>query len=449
MTTKAPVGAPISSQLGCIIPLALAFVFVAGVEVSASCVAGQFCSGSASPVSIFTGGSYVIGCNYGYAGNGIIPLPGSGSCKYKDFVGTTAMFDCVAGTTPGTYSNSCALDSGSLYPPKENVINSITVTCAPGTFCGGSASPTSRDIGQSYTISCNYGYVGNGIEALPGSGSCAFSSFSGDAATFKCIAGNIPGTYGNSCGLNSGSPYAPRTDAINTLTIQSGSSTFPVTIPNGATAFLSLEQKTGWTADASSSISPNPPALYAINPTGGGGATMTLETRGTSGKYTGWMAKKVITIPSGDLHMLARASYNFSSVSGIQAWEVGRRATNAAKITDNGQTQLVPISGGQLEFDIVPSASGGWKDTGCRFPTFVAGKTYNEELYYTDDTNGALSLEYVSLNGTLCAIPSNLQHIAGASAGWAPNSAVMAFQPDANPTAVAYNAIITMNVWTW
>jgi hypothetical protein len=147
--------------------------------------------------------------------------------------------------------------------------------------------------------------------------------------------------------------------------------------------------------------------------------------------------------------MLIRASFTFSSVSGIQAWEVGRRSTNASGITDNGQTQLVPKRGSKLEFDIVPSSSHGWQDTECRFPRFVAGTTYNEELYYVNDSSGALSLEYVSLNGTLCTIPPSLQNIAGAALGWSPSEAVVAFQPDANKSAVAYNAVVTISAWTW
>ncbi len=222
---------------------------------------------------------------------------------------------------------------------------------------------------------------------------------------------------------------------------------WPVSIPAGAASYLNLQQESGWSLDASSSISPNPPAVYTINQSGSP-IVMTLNTVGRSGLYTGWMAKKNIST-SGQLHMLVSATYTFNSVSGIQAWEVGRRATNANGVTDNGQTQLVPISGGLLEFDIVPSASGGWKDTGCRFPMFVKGITYDEELYYINDASGALSLMYVSLNGTVCTIPSGLQSIAGLAQGWAPNTAVMAFQPDANPSATAYQAVVKMSPWMW
>ena len=223
--------------------------------------------------------------------------------------------------------------------------------------------------------------------------------------------------------------------------------TWPVTIPAGAVSYPSLEQQAGWRADASRDISPNPPTVYRIHQSGWP-VVMTLETTGTFGLYTGWMAKKTIRT-AGQSHMLIRASFTFSSVRGIQAWEVGRRSTNSSGLTDNGQTQLVPIRGGKLEFDIVPSSSGGWKDTGCRFPKFVAGTTYNEELYYINDTSGALSLQYVSLNGALCTIPRRLQNIAEASRGWTPNQAVVAFQPDANRSAVAYNAVVTMSAWMW
>jgi hypothetical protein len=226
------------------------------------------------------------------------------------------------------------------------------------------------------------------------------------------------------------------------------SATFPMAIPSGATSYSNLEQVTGWTSEADSSISPNQPSTYNITQSSAP-VEMTLVTQGASGLYSGWIAKKSITTPSTASHMLVRVSYTFNSVSGIQAWEVGRRYTNANGVTDNGQTQLSLKSNGQLEFDIVPSSSGGWKDTGCRFPTFVAGTTYNEELYYVDDSTGSLSLMYVSLNGTVCDIPSSLQSITGSSQGWAKNSAVLAFQPDANPTGVEYKAVVTMNAWMW
>jgi hypothetical protein len=176
--------------------------------------------------------------------------------------------------------------------------------------------------------------------------------------------------------------------------------------------------------------------------------TMTLSTTGVKGKYCDWMCKKTVPVMPGALNCLIRAGYTFDSVVGINAWEIGRRRTNGNKITDNGQTQLVPRNG-QLEFDIVPSAKGGWQDTGIRFPMFDPGVAYDQELYYVNDAGGALSLIYVSLNGNLQPIPAGLQHIAGANLGWAAAEAVFAFQPDANPTGTPFNARVKISAWFW
>lgn len=252
-------------------------------------------------------------------------------------------------------------------------------------------------------------------------------------------------------------------------TASGSGSGWPVTVPGGATVNASLEQQSGWSGDSTASVSgAYAPAICSITPVGngnpcpgagttiggtysggGGGSTMTLGSQGVSGEYSGWMAKKTVSTVSGQLHYLIRATYNFSAVSSIQAWEIGRRATNNAGVTDNGQTQLVPISGSLLEFDIVPSSSGGWADTGCRFSTFTASTAYTEEIYYTADSSGDLSVQYVSLNGTLCTIPGTMQNVGGASLGWTPNEMVAAFQPDIKPGTGSYNALVTMYTATW
>jgi hypothetical protein len=84
---------------------------------------------------------------------------------------------------------------------------------------------------------------------------------------------------------------------------------------------------------------------------------------------------------------------------------------------------------------------------------FVVGTTYNEELYFINDSTGALSLEYVEITypgySQVCPIPSSMNPVAGSSLGWTPLAAVMAFQPDIQPLATAYNAVVTMSAWTW
>jgi hypothetical protein len=228
----------------------------------------------------------------------------------------------------------------------------------------------------------------------------------------------------------------------------------PVTIPASATAFLNLEQKTGWTKQSDPSITgPGAvtPAVWdfaqempaPIQPP----MTLTLKTTGVAGKWSDWMCKAP-PIPASDLlNCLIRASYTFDSVEGIQAWEIGRRRTNKSKITDNGQTQLVPIQGGLLEYDIVPSAAGGWKDTGIRFPMWKPGAVNEQEMYWVNDPDGALSQQYVMLNGVLQPIPASLQHIVGANLDW--DATVAAFQCDANPTAKPFNATVTLSIWMW
>jgi hypothetical protein len=151
--------------------------------------------------------------------------------------------------------------------------------------------------------------------------------------------------------------------------IVGGGGGYPVQIPGSATSYPNLEQASGWAGDSTSDVSPNPPTDCAIVPPGnsgcpstitgaGGGSTLTLQTTGPASLYSGWMAKLAVTT-TGQLYQLLRWTVTLSAVAGIQALEVGRRATNAAGITDNGQTQFVPISGSLLEFDLVPSSSGG------------------------------------------------------------------------------------------
>jgi hypothetical protein len=230
----------------------------------------------------------------------------------------------------------------------------------------------------------------------------------------------------------------------------------PISIPSTATSFLALEQKPGWTKESGPSIeTPGQPEPYAWNiiqvtpepvtPP----VTLNLQTQGVKGYYCDWMAKApTVQVPETALNCLIRTTYEFDSVEGLQAWEWGIRWTNNNGITNNGQGQLVPI-GGKLEYDLVPGPSGGWKDTGLRFPMFTVGTLYQDERYWTLNAAGALSQQYIMLNGVLQPIPAALQNIPGANIGWGKNEGVPAFQPDANPLAIAFNPQVTMNVYFW
>ena len=236
----------------------------------------------------------------------------------------------------------------------------------------------------------------------------------------------------------------------------------PAVIPASATAFLSLEQKTGWSKQSGLPITGQgavTPSVWnfvqTLPPPIQPPMKMVLQTTGVKGQWADWAAKApTIQLPkSWTGNFLLRASYLFDSVTGIQAFEVGRRLTNFSGLTDNGQVQLVPIAGGVLECDFVPSsAGGGWKDSGIRFPTFQPGVLYQEELYWTSNVQtGALSLQYISLNGDLQPFPASAQGLAAAkmSPEWALGEAVAMFQCDANPTAIPFNPEVTLSCWAW
>jgi len=105
---------------------------------STGCNALSFISGSVSPISVAPGGTYFLKCDYGSVVDSVETMPGSGDCTFVDFSGTAADFSCTAGTTSGTFANSCSLVSGkySNTCAREDSINSLVVTSAPSQACG-------------------------------------------------------------------------------------------------------------------------------------------------------------------------------------------------------------------------------------------------------------------------------------------------------------------------
>lgn len=232
----------------------------------------------------------------------------------------------------------------------------------------------------------------------------------------------------------------------------------PVSIPSTATAFLNLEQQTGWTANDSSGIGPHPLAVKKIvqvtPPPIQPPTTLTFETQGTPGDWCDVMyTPKPITIPEGAYNFLIRETVIFNDAVNAN-FETGFRATNANGITNNGEVQFVPLWNTQyaeMEFDVVPGPTGGWKDTGIRFPIFQTGVSVAIELYGTCDAENSLSLQYVSVNGNLQAVPSGCQNLPGAKQEppWAQSKAVPAVQIDANPTATLLTHRVTISIWFW
>lgn len=232
----------------------------------------------------------------------------------------------------------------------------------------------------------------------------------------------------------------------------------PVSIPVSAAAFENLEQMSGWTKDASvPGITPHAPKSFEIvqatPPPIQPPMTMTLKTTGVQGEYCGWMAKApTLKVPAGALNCLLRATFTLVSVKGMQALEIGRRATDQHGITDNGQINLVPTTDGKIAVWIVPGPNGGWLDTGIRFPMPQPGVANSLEFYWLKTAAGALSLIYAMLNGSLQTVSSKFQNIEGVAMTpeWELNSAVVGAQPDTNQSGIPFDIDpIEISVWFW
>ena len=204
-----------------------------------TCTNLSFSSGSVSPTSVSTGGTYTLKCDYGSVVNSIEAVPGSGACDFTDFAGTTANFACTAGPAAGTFQNYCSVVSGksSNTCDRKDGINDLTVTssappppatCTNLNFLSGSVSPSSVSPGGTYTFKCDYGTQVNSIDANPGSGSCTYTNFFGTAANFACTAGTTPGTFQNSCSLRTGttSNTCAQQNSINGITVTGATQAF-------------------------------------------------------------------------------------------------------------------------------------------------------------------------------------------------------------------------------
>ena len=109
-------------------------------------------NGSASPSSVVPGGAYIVSCDYGVISGYIGPSVGSGSCSWDKFIGTSATFNCAAGSTPGTFSNTCSVTYNPAYPycSRTDSINNLTVVSASTASI--SVNPTSIFQGNSATL---------------------------------------------------------------------------------------------------------------------------------------------------------------------------------------------------------------------------------------------------------------------------------------------------------
>jgi hypothetical protein len=148
-----------------------------GPPSDGGCTALSFVSGSVSPSHVAAGGSYTVLCNYGSVNNAIdTNLENSGSwgmCTFVEFMGNAAQFNCVAGTTPGTYPATCILGdyAPGFYCARTDPAGSITIGSGSGGSDGGA-------VGNGMCSPGAAGPGGAGAANVPGSNVPAFPTLS-------------------------------------------------------------------------------------------------------------------------------------------------------------------------------------------------------------------------------------------------------------------------------
>jgi hypothetical protein len=146
----------------------------------ASCKTSNFVGASLSVSKVAAGGKFNVYCDYGAQNNALattyMDAPGAATCVWNDFISgpngvTKGQFDCVAGSTPGTYAITCGLRniSPDFYCAKTNAAGSITIG-------GASATPT-----PTATPPPSSGGGTYGSSPVPVSAACPRTSFTAPA----------------------------------------------------------------------------------------------------------------------------------------------------------------------------------------------------------------------------------------------------------------------------
>jgi chitodextrinase len=180
----------------------------------AACTNLNFVSGSVRPDSVValntavaSGSDYSVACDYGAAGvDSINPVVGSGSCTYSAFVGTTAYFNCRAGSVAGTFSNYCTVTPGtnSNNCARRDAINNITTTPLDAiTYGCGSAS------GQTYATAptanlCLLGVASTVTKSVNSTWTWTCPGANGPSS-YSCVAkvaSSTPNTFDGACGTS-------------------------------------------------------------------------------------------------------------------------------------------------------------------------------------------------------------------------------------------------------
>ena len=120
----------------------------------------------------------------------------------------------------------------------------------------------------------------------------------------------------------------------------------------------------------------------------------------------------------------------------IQAVEVGNRPTDWEGYTGNGQMQWVPIGNGMMRLDVVPSAAGGWVDTGFRRPMFTEGVLHTFTQRYAYANQMFWPLEVKVDDDPPEAIPPGLVNPTMTKLNWQAGETVVCLQPDDNTSGL-------------
>ncbi len=163
--------------------------------------------------------SFVQTSNCGNTRNSTGTNPNSPPCGCVETYWSPPEFDVCSGQTFTQTGANC----GSTRSAVGTRDCGAGGSCTNLNFAGGSVFPSSVSPGGSYAITCDYGRANiDAVGTLEGSGSCAYTGFSGTAAVFSCTAGQTSGTFENYCAITnypSGSNFCSRIDQINNLTV--------------------------------------------------------------------------------------------------------------------------------------------------------------------------------------------------------------------------------------
>ncbi|MCX6711462.1 MAG: carboxypeptidase-like regulatory domain-containing protein, partial [Candidatus Woesearchaeota archaeon] len=136
--------------------LFLIFLYFMIDIAEAACNPYTFIGGSISPSNVNTGGSYTISCDYGALIDCIVSQPGSGTCSFTGFSGSTATFSCVAGSTSGTFTGYCSTYNGfnsvSNCCGSTNSVGTLTVTSGATTTCSSLGGTCKSNSCSSYSL---------------------------------------------------------------------------------------------------------------------------------------------------------------------------------------------------------------------------------------------------------------------------------------------------------